>query len=202
MYCLWCLGFSFYLMTICLDVKQNCIPSDFKNFRLQFSTGKAWDRDSLVIFAVLKTKQLLSAWPVQSLFHSQFPGVRECSVWEYIKEGRGHEGRGLGGGGGGLIRHSKRGLGQTISGIQLPCTPHVSGMQQYWPTSPHWETIYGPRDGKRTCIKQGCAPGVSVWTGSMGAENSLTQKASYEIREGKQRGEALLDTWRGWWIHQ
>lgn len=33
--------------------------------------------------------------------------------------------------------------------------------------------------------------------GSMGAENLLTQKASYETKEGKSRGEALLDTWKG-----
>lgn len=33
--------------------------------------------------------------------------------------------------------------------------------------------------------------------GSMGAENLLTQKASYETKEGKPRGEALLDTWKG-----
>lgn len=163
------------------------------------STSWVWViMNLLVIFAVLKTKQLLSTWPVQSLFYSQLPGVRECSVCEYIKEGSGHEGRGWGW----LISYSQQGSRQTISGIQLLWTSHVSGMQQPWPTSTHCETIYGPCNGKRTCIKQGCAPGVSVWMGSMGAENSLMQKASYETREGKQRGEALLDTWRGWWIHQ
>lgn len=155
--------------------------------------------DLLVMFAALKTRQLASTWPVQSLFYSQFPEVRECSVWKYIKERSKHGGREWEGG---LISHSQQGSGQTISGIQLPCSSHVSGMRQPWPTSPHWETIYGPRNRERTYIKQGCAPGVSVWTGSMGAENSLTQKASYETREDKQREEALLATWSGWWIRQ
>lgn len=41
-------------------------------------------------------------------------------------------------------------------------------------------------------MKQGCTPGVSLWTGSMGAENSLTQKASYKTSEDK-RETALLD---------
>ncbi len=117
---------------------------------------------------------------------------RECSVCKYIKKGSGHGGRGRRW----LINYSQQGSGQTISGIQLLWTSHVSGMPQPWPTSPLCETIYGPRNGKRTCIKQGCAPGVSVWMGSMGAENLLMQKASYETREGKQRGEALLDAWR------
>lgn len=50
--------------------------------------------DFLVIFAALKTRRLLSTWPVQSLFYSQFPEAGECSVWKYIKEGSRHGGRG------------------------------------------------------------------------------------------------------------
>lgn len=179
---------------------QECQAPATLLFALNFSTGLVWViMDLLVMFAALKTRQLASTWPVQSLFYSQFPEVRECSVWKYIKERSKHGGREWEGG---LISHSQQGSGQTISGIQLPCSSHVSGMRQPWPTSLHWETIYGPRNRERTYIKQGCAPGVSVWTGSMGAENSLTQKASYETREGKQRGEALLATWSGWWIRQ
>lgn len=61
-----------------------------------------------------------------------------------------------------LLSYSQGGSEQTISGIRLPRAVHMIGMRQPWPTSPHWETIYGPCDWKRTCIKQGCALGVSV----------------------------------------
>lgn len=71
----------------------------------------------------LKTRQSLSTWPMQSLFFSQLPEVKERAVCESIlRKGAGMGERGWRG----LISHSQLGSGQTISGIQLPCTSHLS----------------------------------------------------------------------------
>lgn len=91
------------------------------------------------------------------------------------------------------VRQGDGGVNQPHSArLRADHQRHAAALAHFSPLRDHlWSC-----DGKRTCIKQGCAPGVSVWTGSMGAENSLTQKDSYETREGELRGEALLDTWR------
>ncbi|KAK5891331.1 hypothetical protein CgunFtcFv8_018599 [Champsocephalus gunnari] len=75
-------------------------------------------------------------------------------------------------------------------------TSHVRGMQRPWPTSPHERPFMGPRSGERTCIKQGSHPWGECVDGKHGAENSLTQKASYGSR-GRAERRGLLDTCDG-----
>lgn len=87
---------------------------------------------------------------------------------------------------GGLISRSQQGPGQTISwrsaALRIPCEWHAAAPGPLFPTE-------RPFMGRATCIQRGCALGVSVWTGIMGAEKNLQrQKASYETKEGQPRG--------------